>query len=496
MNKLNRFDLVSIGLLLFITIISLMRFNYLPQFVDAYYHLSVANGFISSSGWVGWAWWDFAPLGRPHLYPPLYHLLLVFLQKLSLSGFNSIRITEVVITPLFFFVLWFVLRKIRSSGFAFFCLLALSSFFAFYTSISANIPASLAIIFGLLSWRFISKDKYISAVVFLSLAFYTHFGMPWIFVGSFIVLAVIDKAQRRQVLKVISLSLLLSLPFLYHELRYLSYANITSLPENNYVVFSIFIILVGVISLIFTIGKNKLPIGLFIGYVLFSLIVFCKYPFRFFSAQGVIGLALLSGLVFEKLNKLPQRLIGLSIISFFLFFLHSTYDVETGKINVFNSTATNFIQGKITNNAYFKSLYFPQFYDPIVKIIKERTETCDIIYSNLSFTTQIFSSLTNRLALNPIFCEIKPLSLSFKQSKEDFYNYAKVIIWLKGERGPGLDEKWQKIYENDLANVFLNTQYREVLAIKKARVNFMMISLIFILIGVVLVLDNRKKISF
>ena len=97
MNKGSRFDLASLGLLIFFVIISVPRLNYFPQFVDGYYHLSVANGFIQSGGWVGWDWWCFAPFGRPHLYPPLYHLILVFLQNIGISGLNSLRFTEFLI---------------------------------------------------------------------------------------------------------------------------------------------------------------------------------------------------------------------------------------------------------------------------------------------------------------------------------------------------------------------------------------------------------------
>ena len=106
------FDLLSLGMIVFIAILSLIRFNYLPQYIDAWWHLSCANGYIESGGWVGWSWWDYAPWGRPQVYPPFYHFLLVFLKKAGLSSINAVRVTEVVILPLFFLVTWYVLRKI------------------------------------------------------------------------------------------------------------------------------------------------------------------------------------------------------------------------------------------------------------------------------------------------------------------------------------------------------------------------------------------------
>ena len=143
--KLDRYDLASMGIIVLIILFFAIRFQYLPQFVDDYYHLSAANGFIRSGGWVGWSWWDFAPHGRPQIYPPVYHFLLAFLQKGGLSGLTSIRIAEVFIPCVFFFTLWYVIRFLTTSLSAFFTLLISSSFFSFYSAASANIPATLAL---------------------------------------------------------------------------------------------------------------------------------------------------------------------------------------------------------------------------------------------------------------------------------------------------------------------------------------------------------------
>ncbi len=159
MERVNRFDLASLGLVVFVAVFSLVRFNDPPQFLDAYYHLLVANGFIKSGGWVGWAWWDFAPLGRPQVYPPLYHFVLVFLKTIGFSGLKAIKFTEALINPLFFFSLWYTFRKLVNQRFSFFSTLLLSSFFAFYASVSGNIPASLALIFGFFTWLAIKKKK-------------------------------------------------------------------------------------------------------------------------------------------------------------------------------------------------------------------------------------------------------------------------------------------------------------------------------------------------
>ena len=192
--QLEKSDYLSLGIIIFIFALSFARFDCLPQYTDAYYHLSCAYGLILSGGWVGWEFWNNAPYGRPYLYPPFYHLVLVFLQKLGLSNLNSVKISEAIIPGVFFFVLWWCTRSLKNSLFAFISILTLSSFFSFYASLSANVPANLAIIFGLLSWYFmIKRGKWLSSAIFLILSFYTHSAIPWLFFTSFLFLFLIKK---------------------------------------------------------------------------------------------------------------------------------------------------------------------------------------------------------------------------------------------------------------------------------------------------------------
>ena len=494
MKRFSRFDLASFGLLAFIAIFSIVRYSHLPQFIDGYYHLSVANGFIQSGGWVGWDWWSFAPLGRPHLYPPLYHLILVFLQKIGLSGLASVRVTEVAITPLFFFVLWFVFRKLISDKFSFINLLVLSSFFSFYSSVSANLPASLSLIFGFLTWYFIKRKKSVSAIICLTLSFYSHSGLPWVFFVSLLLVSAFDKEHRVLALKTIGTSFLFVLPLVLNFLINRDYLSIKILGEIKFIHFSLFILGLGIPSILFNFFKRDLVRLFFIGYFFGSILIFINYPYRFFSAQGIIGLALFSSLFIEKLFssfKSSGKGLVIGITAVFLLFCHSTLDLDNGKLklDLFNSTYYNFLSGKFNQLFEFKPIFSQKLYSPIVKAIKENTESKDIIYSNLSIAAQVFSSLTGRPSSDSMLWEVKP--------KEDFkpYKYAKIIIWMKPlikeELRSKRDVKWGLIYENEIAYVFLNLKYSKACLKKvKSSIGFRLLSFLFTCAGVFLVLDN------
>ena len=493
MKKLTRFDLASLGLIILIGVFSAIRFKYLPQFIDGYYHLSVANGFIFSGGWVGWDWWSWAPFGRPHLYPPFYHLLLSFMQSIGISGLNSLRIVEASITPLFFFTLWYVCSRVFNSRVSFFTVLSLSSFFSFYSAVSANVPASFAMIFGFLAWFFLDRKKLLSAAICLALTFYTHAAVCWMFFISILFVAVFDRSSRKLASSILLISLVLVLPFLLHQFKYMDYLDIKVLGEAKFIHFSIFLILFGSVSCIYFIAKKESFFLIILGYLFAALLLFAKYPYRFFSAQGILAAGLGGALLLERVfSAISQKKTNVLIIlvSFYLFFSHATLDLDEGefKLNGFNSTFFNFLTARMYTLFEFRPLLPSSYYLPISRVIKDNTSESDIIYSNSSIAGQIFSALTKRPSSDSMLWEVKP--------KREFrsHEYAKLIIWMKSFVMTGITGKeelrWRKIYEDDISYIFLNEKYKPSLEPKGAAINFRFIVYVLAIMAFAFLFDR------
>ncbi len=493
--KIDIYNIFGFSLLILITILSCVRFNYLPQFIDDYYHLSVAFGFIKSGGWTGIDWWNFSPYGRPHLYPPLYHFVIVSLISMGIDGITALRITEILIVPLFFFLLWYIFKKQISSFFSFFFLIISSSFFAFYSSVSGNIPASLAVIFGVLCWYFLKEGKIISSILFLALSFYTHAGIPWIFVISLLILGIFSKEWRKKSLLIISASIVLASPFIIHQLHYLSYVHLTVLREVRFSHYSILILLAGLFSLLYCLKIRGFFSFLFLGYTLGSIVVFFKYPYRFFSAQGMLGLcmgiAYILGYFRKNLSSKKEFLITL-ILGLFFFFIHPTVDLKNGKLkyNFLNSTYYNFISGKFVHMFEFNTLFYPKYYTPIVEVIKKYTNANDIIASNIPVASQIFSALSNRPTSSSIMVEVE----SFKRVSP--YRLAKIIVWIRPEYKEL--NYWIKrfnlikLYDNELGIVLLNPHYSGNFTPLKAKISFKIVNLCSLFFLFIFLLDNVK----
>ncbi|MFH1768832.1 MAG: hypothetical protein ABH858_06705 [Candidatus Omnitrophota bacterium] len=486
------YDYISIGVIVLITLLSLMRFNYLPQFIDGYYHLSAANGLERSGGWIGHDWWNFAPVGRPHLYPPLYHLLIIFIKSAGITGIDAVRITEVLFVPIFFLIVCCVFRRHISSLFAFLVLIIASSFFSFYSSLSGNIPASLAVLWGILCWYYLKKDRILASAIFLTLAFYTHAAIPWIFLFSLLILACFSPNWRRSCLLIISFSLGLAAPIIYHQAKHLDYLNFSILSEVNFSHYSIGVLIFGFVSFFSCLRRKSFFCLLFIGYLLGSMIVFFKYPYRLFSAQGILGFVFLSACLGEEIiSKLGGRKGYLATTCIFLYFLffHSTVDLDNGQIkfHLLNSTYYNIASGNFPATLEFNSLFFPNYYDPIVEVIKRNTQKDDIIVSNLGIASRIFSALSNRPVAASMLGEVKEFS------RFEPYPAAKLIVWLKPK-----DEEfyyWRhklnlaEIYQNEIAYVFINPFYTAAAVPLKAKLSFAAIDFIFMSVILILILD-------
>lgn len=493
LEKYDRFDLASFGLLAFITLFSLARYNYLPQFVDGYYHLSVANGFISSGGWVGWDWWSFAPLGRPHLYPPLYHIILSGLQKIGLAGITTLKVTEVAITPIFFFSLWFVFRKLVDSKFSLINLFVLSGFFCFWAGVSANISASLSLIFGFFAWYFLSRKRRISIIICLILAFYSHSGIPWIFFISLLLVACLNKEYRSIALTSLGAALIFALPLLIHLWKFRSYINLQATDETQFIQLSVLILGFGLPFLVANLFKKNLTNLFFLGYAFGAGLIFINYPYRFFSTQGVIGLALFSSLFLKKIfsyEKGFKRKDILALLIVFFLILHPTLNLDKGrlKLNFFNSTYYNLVSGNFDKLVKFKPIFYPQYYDSILETIKKHCGPYDIITSNLSVAGQIFASLSRRPLADSMLAEVRP------KEKITPYENAKITIWIKpltsGDREGKKSREWALIEENDIAYVFLNLRDSPQAEKIASSINFRVLFFIFLGLLSLLIFDN------
>jgi hypothetical protein len=83
---------------------------------DSIYHTRIGN-IVAQTGWV--PAWDYVAGGRPHLYPPLYHLLLGYTSSISgAKVFELVQYILPLVSALLAIPVFFLIRKYRSGEIA------------------------------------------------------------------------------------------------------------------------------------------------------------------------------------------------------------------------------------------------------------------------------------------------------------------------------------------------------------------------------------------
>ncbi|MDD5006030.1 MAG: EpsG family protein [Candidatus Omnitrophica bacterium] len=515
----SRWDSYAFVILLLAIIFQLLRWRIFPIFLDVYYHLLTAVGFNEAGGWISHCFWSFAPVGRPQLYPPLLHIIILLFLKMSMPVLIIGKLLQCVIYPLLLFVIWYVIRKIFDKKVAFFSVFMLFSVYPFYLTAINTLAASLALIFCFLSLLFLERNKVFTASLLFALAFYSHGFTPWLFLCVFIFYGLLNKAKLKSCLKVCALALFLASPIIIYlfSMRHFYVFQKNNLGENSYIELKLqwVIFLFGLVECLRKKDKYYIFIALFLSSF---ILLFLGFIFRYFSFYGIMSLVFMNAVflssLYEKLNKRSRKFYLLSV--FILFFILSpTLTIDLSKKHGINdkpvSAAGNdeliFGQGLFRLNTQDSSflnfffygsrlmrtneitIYYPRLFSELLGVINKNTGKEDIIYVNLPYTAGILSLLSNRATSSAMLSEVGPY-VNFDQIAS-----SRLIIWQKdpadieqGQEQAYLIKKYnlKKIADTKLAFIYKNpeciSKKQTLSASISYKVLFALIFLVFMLI--------------
>ncbi|MEI6631224.1 MAG: hypothetical protein WCL25_01245 [bacterium] len=496
--KLN-WDFYSAALILVYAMLQLLRWRILPQFMDIYYHILTAWGFIQAGGFTGWDFWQYAPVGRVHIYPPLLHILLALLMKCGASAIILAKLFETFTPVLFLFTLWVFLRRNYNAKLAFFGVVVLGSSFSFYLSLINHIPATLAAIFGLLAADQFFRKRLIRAVILLTACFYTHIGMPWFFSLAILFYGFMDRERRRDSLFLLLSSIILSAPMLFKELNGLKHISALgfNLQEKHAIQFKIAEYLLVAFGLFLAIKKGG-SYKFFLAFFLASFI-FLLYPYRFFCAEGYFAIILLGSLTLaEFFNLLTDRMKWPGYMVFLMLILFEIFSPTLARDTI-NEGAGAGYRFKAFDSAFAgmlfakgDSIWSPGDYVLASEIIKKNSNTRDIIYSTLNPIGMGLAAVSGRATANALLVEIGPAQ------EFDPFAVSKIIIFPVDEERGLLEAKvrkysLEKIGETKALILYRSLNRRLAVKINKASVPFVFIA-ILVLAAAIILIKNRRKI--
>ena len=473
--------------------------------MDTYYHLLTGWGFIQAGGYSGWDFWQYAPAGRAHIYPPFFHILLALIFKSGLNRIITAKLLETVMPVIVLCVIWNFVKKHYTDRLAFLTLFGVNLSFSFYASLSNYLPASLSIVLGFLALDAFLKEKFLKPSLLLGLCFYTHIGMSWFFFITIMACGLFDQRYRRPGLVICAGALILSIPILWHQFAYLSHISFSEMRNEKYLSeFKPINYLLALIALIKLWRKDK-KYRVFLGFLV-SSIIFLPYPYRFFSAQGYLPIIFLSGLGLDLLLegyscKYPGRLNkSLMLLLLFLFlFFSPTIVLEKGlpdgtrpqnKIFLFDSALTDIMFPLKNHRAASISYWLPSEYLATAKLITGNSQEGDIVYSKFNLVGVALASICGRPTANALLPEIlAPQKLSPLLS-------SKIIIMPKDEAIEKFNLNARKnnllnIGENKLFIIYKNLSSTSKIDRRKASVSIRMIILILLVFAFLLFQADR-----
>ncbi len=464
-------DFFSLSLISILFSLLLSRWFNFPIFMDCYYHLSTMEGFREAGGWVGRAFWEYAPEGRPHLYPPLFHILELALRECGMGLVNIARFSQVTIYPVFLLTCWFVMRRLYSSRFAFFVVLLLGSSFPLYLSVVILIPFSLAFIFGLLSFYYFEQKRCFNSFLFLCLAFYAHNLMAAIALLSLVFYSFITaKCQLKSVVIGFS-SILTALPLLLYQLKFREYVRISRVLEFYYVHINLLLCLLAFLGIFFCCRRRRRSFFFVSFFAAFVILAFI-YRNRIWSGQGLIPFVFLSALaldsIWEGFKNRPRDLRVISILCASVFFVLYLF-APTLEFTPFKKSPSFFFSSRISlkqsdasgMDRVFVSeetFYHPVYVQQLVDLIRANSKPDDLLYTNFNYAGGMLGVLSQRATSSAMLPEVR----AFKPQNE--LAAAKIIVWFKEVDGrpPEVLYKIKSAYglkevgETEIACVFVN----------------------------------------
>lgn len=306
--KLTKIDYITLGFILLQTFILILNWNYLPTAeLDTPYHLLMGKMFADYDRIMLWDYYEYAPIGRPHLYPPLEHILLWFIHDITGADWWNIgRFISLIQYPLPLFTVWFFCKKVFNPITALASVVFLSVSYQFwFWQVSVAPTALILSLFPLFLYSFYRK-KVFTSIILLSSFLYLHLGLPYVVILSVFIFSLFSLYQTRVYLRqfavVTGCSALIFLPWIIHILMYRDW--LRSSPHGFFdplslISFNILTAAFFVVGLFTCLKKAKidlkylLVLSTFVGFLAIAL-----YGFRYETHSPIIN-CVVAGIGFE-----------------------------------------------------------------------------------------------------------------------------------------------------------------------------------------------------
>ena len=460
----NPWDLTAGLILAAAAVLTAAHWPVFPYFLDSYYHLAVIRGFSQAGGPVLHAFWEAAPQGRPHLYPPLFHLIFFHGTLAGMPFIQLARFWTWVSFPLLLAAAWMMLIRTTSSRLACLALITLATPYSFFLGTINHLPATLALVAGLGMMLALSRKRWLAGGLFLAAAFWLHAGLPWLLAFSVLLFGLVEREYRKSCFLILGVGLLASSPWLLHLWNHRSLLQIQPRGEERMLEAPVPLLLLGLWGLVIAWRKRGIFRHLAVMAVVFSVMFFAGYRSRFLATQGLFPWLLLAAVALDWLIERIHRPWGCGLLLAGLALLSPSLHFSPGQTAAphvaWADTTLSTLSGGVqpTPRGTDSPVYNKKFMEELADTVRAHTKPDELIYSNMNYLAGMMTALTGRAATNQMLREMAdhPTGEQIPQ--------ARLILWVKelsGERSPKMDEAvaqhhLRPLGETGIAYTFLN----------------------------------------
>lgn len=200
---------------------------------DFWYHLAVAKAITIDGMIPSHDWWSFQPLGRPHFYPPLIHLLISITGKLGSDAIIAAHRLGSMLYIACLFSSWLLYRYFWGPAVAFVGVALLTTNFIFTISATSLMPAALISLILPLLMIELERKELVGVSLLLTASLFAHGTMPWLLILGTVVYLWKHKTDRKRIVGTVALALLLASPWLFHVARSVLSVDIGALGNSD-----------------------------------------------------------------------------------------------------------------------------------------------------------------------------------------------------------------------------------------------------------------------
>jgi hypothetical protein len=301
----NAHDLLSILLVAVFLGLILLNLSMYPVNLDIPYHMAVTKGFQEAGGVTTWDYWDYAPVGRPHIYPPLLHVIMSLMLDVGLPMEETATFICLAMFPLILLSLWWAMRRLFSPRAAFYALALAGVCYVFFWQTGVTVAASLVLALTPLVFLSLEEDHKVAAAVLLAMCLYSHLVLGHLVALALLIYMLHRRAAWKKILTTLVLAYLLYLPWGINVLANLGSFNASEPGMGGG--FSLHVLLwalaVAGLVICYLHGRRYNGYYLLPAYLFSMVPIVFFYSNRFWDGHVFLPLAMLGGVALDRLHS-------------------------------------------------------------------------------------------------------------------------------------------------------------------------------------------------